>query len=69
MIIKKIALFMLTLFLVSANGGEGSKQDGQIRTTTGAEIGRFTGAKVGFSDGKTQGARLSTIIRSWETLE
>ena len=69
MIIKKIALLMLTLFLVSANTGERSKQNEQIRTTTGAEIGGVIVGKVGFSDGNTQGAGLSGIKRSWETLE
>jgi hypothetical protein len=52
---------MLTVFFISANAEERSKQDGQLRTSYGT--------KVGSGDGKTQGAGLSAITRSCKTLK
>ena len=69
MIIQKTTILMLTLFFISANAEERSKQDGQLRTTYGAEIIGLTRTKVVSSDGKTQGAGLSAIRRSWKTLK
>jgi hypothetical protein len=60
---------MLTLFFISANAEKRSKQDGQTKTTYGAEIVGFTRTKVVSSDGKTQGAGLSVIRRSLNTLK
>ena len=68
MIIKKIALLMLTMFLVLAFAGKGSKQGEQIGTAVEAVTGGVIGAKVSSSDGKTQGRGLSAIRGSWKIL-
>jgi outer membrane lipoprotein SlyB len=68
MIIKKIALLMLTMFLVFAFAGKGSNQGEQIVAAVGAVTGGVIGAKVSSSDGKIQGIGLSVIRRSRKIL-
>jgi outer membrane lipoprotein SlyB len=68
MIINKIALLMLTMFLVFAFAGKGSKQGEQIVAAVGAVTGGVIGAKVSSSDGKIQGIGLSAIRGSWKIL-
>jgi hypothetical protein len=68
MIIKKIALLMLTMFLVSAYAVKASMQGVQIGTAAGVVTGKVIGAKVSSSDGKTQGIGLSAIKGSWMIL-
>ena len=61
MIIKKIALLMLTMTLISAFAGKGSKQGEQIVTAVRAVTSGFIEAKVSYSDSKTQGIGLGAI--------
>jgi outer membrane lipoprotein SlyB len=68
MIIKKIALLMLTMFLVFAFAGKGSNQGEQIVAAVGAVTGGVIGAKVSSSVGKIQGIGLSAIKGSWMIL-
>jgi hypothetical protein len=69
MIIQKDTVLMLTLFFISANAEERSKQDGQLRTTYGVVIVGFTKTKVVSSDDKTQVAGLNVIRLSRKTLK
>ena len=66
MIIKKNAILILTIFLVSANAGEGSKQGEQIGTATWAETSE---ANMGSSDVNTQRAWLNAILGIWKIFE
>ena len=68
MIIKKIALLMLTMFLVSAYAVKASMQGVQIGTAVGVMTGKINGTKVSSSDGKIQGIGLSAIKGSWMIL-
>jgi len=65
MIMKKIPLLILSLFLISACAGEGSKQSEQMGTAAGVVIGGVLGAKIGSGDGKVLGAGLGAIFGSW----
>jgi hypothetical protein len=69
MIIKKVTLLMLTVILVFANAGEGSKQCEQIGIATEAVIDWAIGANLGSSDVKTQMAWPRVITGFWKTLE
>jgi hypothetical protein len=69
MIIKNVTLLMLTVFLVFANAGEGSKQCEQIGIATEAVIDGAIGANLGSIDVKTQMAWPRLIIGFWKTFE